>query len=112
MAHLTVKIALAEKGMIGPGKVQLLELIQKHGSIRAAAAAMNMSYRRAWLLIKEAEDIMGAPVIRAETGGAKGGGAILSEVGHAIIDRYRSIEKRAAKSAEVVNRRSVNRRRS
>ena len=83
---------------MGPGKVQLLELIDQHGSIRSAANAMDMSYRRAWLLLKETEDLMGAPVIIAETGGSKGGGAALTPLGRAVVEKYRAIEKHATES--------------
>ncbi len=98
MAQLRIKIDLGKKGLLGPGKAQLLELIDEHGSIRQAAAAMNMSYRRAWLLLKEIESIMGGRVIRAETGGSTGGGATLTELGRTVIARYREIEKRASQS--------------
>ena len=98
MAALRVKIDFGNKGLLGPGKVRLLELIQKHGSIRSAAAAMDMSYRRAWLLLKELENIMGAPAIAPETGGAKGGGTTLTELGRTLVDTYRTIEQNAARS--------------
>ena len=87
MVALRLKIDFGNKGLLGPGKVRLLELIQKHGSIRGAAAAMDMSYRRAWLLLKELENIMGAPAIAPETGGAKGGGTTLTELGHKLVDK-------------------------
>ena len=38
---------------LGPGKIDLLEAVREHGSISAAARSMNMSYRRAWLLMDE-----------------------------------------------------------
>jgi molybdate transport system regulatory protein len=77
-----------------------LELIEEQGSIRGAAAAMNMSYRHAWLLLQAVEDTFGAPVISTATGGAKGGGAKLTELGKTILARYRSIETQAAHAAE------------
>jgi molybdate transport system regulatory protein len=76
----------------------LLELIDAHGSIRSAAAAMNMSYRHAWLLLQAVEDTFGAPVISTATGGAKGGGAKLTEFGRNLVARYRVIESQAAKA--------------
>lgn len=98
MARLSVKIDMGNRAKLGPGKVQLLELIDRHGSIRSAANAMDMSYRRAWLLLKETEALMGAPVIVAETGGSKGGGATLTPLGRAVTEKYRAIEKRASAS--------------
>jgi molybdate transport system regulatory protein len=38
---------------LGPGKVQLLELVEATGSISAAGRALKMSYGQAWMLIDE-----------------------------------------------------------
>jgi molybdate transport system regulatory protein len=108
MARLTIRIDLAQDAAFGPGKARLLELVDETGSIRRAAAAMSMSYRRAWLLLQEIESIMGAPVIATRTGGAKGGGASLTKCGRAILDRYRTIEERATRSV-VAELRSLSR---
>ena len=84
MTRLSIRIDFEGSEAFGPGKVRLLELIDEHGSIRSAAAAMNMSYRHAWLLLQAVEDTFGAPVISTATGGAKGGGAKLTELGKTI----------------------------
>lgn len=99
MTRLSIRIEFEGAEAFGPGKVRLLELIEEHGSIRGAAAAMNMSYRHAWLLLQAVEDTFGAPVITTATGGAKGGGAKLTELGKAVIARYRAIEAQAARAA-------------
>src|SRR5215510_9931935 len=99
MARLTVRIDFEGSESFGPGKARLLELIDAHGSIRSAAAAMNMSYRHAWLLLQAVEDTFGAPVISTSTGGARGGGAKLTEFGRQLVARYRQIETQAAKAA-------------
>ena len=99
MAKLKIRIDFGQDALIGPGKIELLETIARTGSIRGAAAAMKMSYRRAWILLRETQMIMGAPVIDAKTGGAHGGGAVLTETGRALVSHYRRIEKLAARSA-------------
>ena len=99
MAKLSIRIAFEGAEPFGPGKVRLLELIEKEGSIRAAAAAMNMSYRHAWLLLQAVEDTFGVPVLATSTGGARGGGAKLTEFGRRLVEQYRSIETNAAKAA-------------
>jgi len=99
MARLSIRIDFEGSESFGPGKVRLLELIDAHGSIRSAAAAMNMSYRHAWLLLQAVEDTFGAPVISTATGGAKGGGAKLTEFGRSLVAKYRAIESQAAKAA-------------
>ena len=99
MAKLKIRIDFGQDALIGPGKIELLETIDKTGSIRGAATAMKMSYRRAWILLQGAQAVMGAPVIAAKTGGARGGGAVLTETGRALVSHYRSIERKAAKGA-------------
>ena len=99
MTRLSIRIDFEGAEAFGPGKARLLELIEEQGSIRGAAAAMNMSYRHAWLLLQAVEDTFGAPVISTATGGAKGGGAKLTELGKTILARYRSIETHASDAA-------------
>jgi molybdate transport system regulatory protein len=98
MTRLTIRIDFDGAEAFGPGKARLLELIEEQGSIRGAAAAMSMSYRHAWLLLQAVEDTFGAPVITTATGGAKGGGAKLTELGKTIVARYRAIEAHAARA--------------
>ena len=45
------RVDFSEACSLGPGKIELLESIQKTGSLRQAAQALGMSYRRAWLLL-------------------------------------------------------------
>jgi molybdate transport system regulatory protein len=99
MTRLSIRIDFDGAEAFGPGKARLLELIEAHGSIRGAAAAMNMSYRHAWLLLQAVEDTFGSPVLTTATGGAKGGGAKLTELGKTVIARYRAIEAQAARAA-------------
>jgi molybdate transport system regulatory protein len=81
---------------LGPGKIQLLELIDTHGSISEAARAMDMSYRRAWLLVAELNQGFRQPVTEAQTGGKGGGHAVLTAFGHELVGLYRKIEQDAA----------------
>ena len=100
MPRLTIRIEFENGRALGPGKVRLLELIEKVGSIRGAAIAMEMSYRRAWLLVHEIEGMMSATVIAAETGGSKGGGTRLTKGGREVVAMYRSLEACVAQSAQ------------
>ncbi|WP_425469610.1 winged helix-turn-helix domain-containing protein [Paraburkholderia unamae] len=85
---------------LGPGKVSLLEAVREHGSISAAARSMNMSYRRAWLLMDELNRALESPATVSEHGGQSGGGSMLTPVGEEIVRLYRSIEARAAAVCE------------
>jgi molybdate transport system regulatory protein len=97
--HLSIRIDLPTGGRIGPGKIALLEAIQSTGSISAAARSIGMSYRRAWLLVEEINETLYKPAVKAETGGARGGGAVVTSVGERVVGLYRAIESQARTAA-------------
>jgi len=82
MARVRVSIVFQSGARIGPGKAKLLESIRDTGSISAAARDMNMSYKRAWLLLDSINQAFIEPVVVAATGGSGGGGGA-SRVGSA-----------------------------
>jgi molybdate transport system regulatory protein len=84
---------------LGPGKITLLEAIADTGSISAAGRKLGMSYRRAWVLVAEMNELMSEPVVHAAAGGSKGGGTALTEVGIAVVKHYRAIEESARKAS-------------
>ncbi|HWX14909.1 MAG TPA: LysR family transcriptional regulator [Methylocella sp.] len=90
--QVSIRIDLETGGRIGPGKIALLEAIRKTGSITAAAQSMQMSYRRAWLLVDELNKLMSEPVVTTTAGGAMHGGTTLTPVGEKTIALYHSIE--------------------
>jgi molybdate transport system regulatory protein len=98
MTDLFIRVRFSRDSVLGPGKTALLEQIAETGSIRKAAAAMKMSYRRAWLLIQAMEEMFAAPVIERATGGQRGGGASLTPLGRTLVRRFRAIETRAARA--------------
>ena len=100
MARLSIRIDLGPGIRIGPGKVRLLELIAETGSISAAGRALEMSYRRAWLLVDEMNRTQPSPVVEAKPGGRSGGGAALTEFGKRLVACYRDIERDAEEMAE------------
>jgi molybdate transport system regulatory protein len=93
---LTIRVDFGAFGYLGPGKIALMELISKHGSISAAGKEMGMSYRRAWLLVDEINHIFREPLVDKHMGGSGGGGAQLSKLGRNVVGRYRAIEGAAA----------------
>jgi molybdate transport system regulatory protein len=100
MPSLSLRINLDPDGRIGPGKIELLEQIAAFGSISAAARGMKMSYKHAWDLVEEMNKLFGKPVVSAQTGGKKGGGAQLTPVGLAVVSRFRAIERAATAAAQ------------
>jgi molybdate transport system regulatory protein len=92
MARLKLSIVLASGARFGPGKAALLESIRETGSISAAARAMDMSYKRAWLLLDSINQAFEEPAVTAATGGHQGGGARLTDFGRDLLARYRRME--------------------
>ena len=79
--------------VLGPGRVDLLELVQEHGSLRQAALQMKMSYRQAWDLIRQMNERLGAEVITSTRGGKGGGSAIVTETGLKAIENYKIFQR-------------------
>src|SRR5262245_7923146 len=97
--QLWLRIELGDGHRLGPGKIELLERIDEHGSISAAGRAMQMSYRRAWLLVESINASFREPAVVTQQGGSLGGGAVLTELGREVVRRYREIEQRALSAA-------------
>lgn len=97
--HLSIRIDLSNGNRIGPGKIALLEAIRTTGSISGAARFLEMSYRRAWLLVEEINKSLSEPAVTAEMGGRSGGGACVTPAGEKIVDLYRKIESNARSAA-------------
>lgn len=96
---LSLRIDLGPDRRLGPGKIELLERIASTGSISAAARSMSMSYKRAWDLVEETNQLLGKPVVAAQTGGKQGGGAKLTAFGLSVVTRFRAIEHAATTAA-------------
>ena len=98
--RLTLRVDFGSSRSIGPGKIRLLEEIDRTGSISQAGRALGMSYRRAWLLIDDMNQCFQHAVVSAKPGGSRGGGAVLTEFGAGLVRDYRSIETAAALAAK------------
>ena len=100
---LDVKVRLWRSNEIamGPGKADLLDAIAQAGSISAAARSMNMSYRRAWLLVDAMNRCFREPLVGAAAGGPKGGGAHVTEAGAAVLAQYRSMQQASNAAVQV-----------
>lgn len=92
---LIFRIQFEPEGRLGRGKIELLSHIRETGSISAGGRAMDMSYRRAWLLVDEMNRLFRQPVVESQRGGKQGGGAVLTPFGVALIAHYQAMEEKA-----------------
>lgn len=93
-----IRIMFRKAIAMGPGKADLLRAIGETGSISAAARKMEMSYRRAWLLVDTMNQAFKSPVVVTLTGGKAGGGAAVTEFGREVLQRYSAMEEKASAS--------------
>ncbi len=83
---------------MGPGKADLLDAVERTGSIRAAAEDLGMSYMRAWTLIRTMNATFRSPLVEKERGGPAKGGAHLTPRGRKVLELYRKMEKKAERA--------------
>jgi molybdate transport system regulatory protein len=86
-------LTLNGKPLLGKGRMELLNGIEATGSISKAAKAMKMSYKAAWDAVDAMNNALGTPVVESASGGAKGGGSQLTQVGKRLIAEYQALDK-------------------
>lgn len=77
---------------IGDDRIRLLEAVDTHGSISAAARAVGLTYKAAWDAIAALNNLAERPLVVARTGGRVGGGAVLTDEGHRLLTAMRWLQ--------------------
>jgi molybdate transport system regulatory protein len=85
---------------MGPGKADLLDAIDREGSIAAAGRTLGMSYRRSWILVDEMNRCFREKLVETLTGGGRERGARLTHTGRAMLAAYREIDAATALVAD------------
>ena len=99
-AKFRMRVTRGDVIAVGPGKIALIEAISETGSITAAAKSLDMSYRRAWLLLDELNSALKKPAVDSAKGGQHGGGSVLTDTGLELIALYRRIEQTATAACQ------------
>lgn len=87
-----IKVRLiSDEKFFGPGVCDLLEGIEKCGSIQAACKEMGLSYSKGSHILKNLEKGLGIPMVQRWTGGTGGGGAVLTEEAKRMTESYRAM---------------------
>lgn len=82
-----------DKSFLGSGRIELLERIEKTGSINAAAKEMKMSYKAAWERINSMNELADEAIIERKIGGKGGGGTTLTPYAHELIKTYKRLNE-------------------
>jgi molybdate transport system substrate-binding protein len=85
--------------MLGPGRLELLDAVDRWQSISEAARQIGISYRHAWLLIQSTNEAAGESLVIAATGGRRGGGAQLTPRGRAVVGIFRRLQEQLQQTA-------------
>ena len=79
--------------VFGQGRDELLRLIQKTGSINAAAKEMKVPYRKAWTYIDAMEKRLGFPLVNRLKGGPGGGESSLTPQAMEILEKFNTLQQ-------------------
>jgi molybdate transport system regulatory protein len=92
---LRSKVWLEFEGVpiMGEGRMAMLQAIERHGSILQASRATGVSYRRMRGAIREMEQATGKAMVQSFRGGEEGGGALLTQTAHELMERYRKVSR-------------------
>lgn len=98
--HPRIRVLHGTEIALGPGKVDLLEAIERTGTLAEAARSLGMSYMRAWKLLQTLNGCFREPLVDTSRGGKEHGGATLTETGRAVVALYRRMERDSLQAVE------------
>ena len=97
-------LALRSDGrlLVGRERIAMLEAVSQHGSIATAAKALGYSYKSAWDAIAAINNLLPTPAVVSRAGGARGGGALVTEEGHRLIVAFRRLEEKLNRISNLI----------
>nr|WP_314463234.1 NTP transferase domain-containing protein [uncultured Clostridium sp.] len=99
--HPSVRLSLEfDEVFFGPEMAQFLMLIEHAGSMQTACRQMNMSYSKGFKLLKNAESLLGYPLLITQSGGLEGGFSQLTPKAVYLMEKYMALEKELKGKAE------------
>ena len=98
------RVCLGNDIAVGPGKVELLAHVEETGSITDAARRMDMSYMRAWTLLRTMNRCFHEPLVKAVRGGQKGGGAKLTGTGKRLLALCQKLDRESLRATRKTSR--------
>ena len=90
---LRVWVVFGKRLKLGSGRAHLLRSIDKHGSLRQAAAEFGMSYRNAWGYLQELERAANFRFVERAPGGGPRSGMRLTAAGREFLACYQKFSR-------------------
>jgi len=78
-----------DNAIIGEGRMEILDNIEKTGSINQTAKMMKMSYKAVWSKIKTTEKHLNTVIVHTD----RKEGSRLSREGKELLEKYRRLKK-------------------
>jgi len=102
--ELRYKIWIEKDGkkVFGDGPLDILHRVERTGSLRQAAAEINMSYSLAWNLIKGLEERLGFKLLKRKVGGEGGGGSEITQVATELMTKFKLFRGEADQSLNLL----------
>lgn len=97
-----IKVWLEVEGRyaFGFGISEILEAVDRAGSIKQAARDLGKSYRHVWSRVKEAEDALGCPLVEAHVGGTGPRRSFLTAEARRLVAGFLALRRRVIHVAE------------
>ncbi|MFM2484733.1 TOBE domain-containing protein [Celerinatantimonas yamalensis] len=89
---LPLQLQISGHPLVSEQRICLLEAIERHGSLNAAAKALPMSYKAAWDALDTMNNLAEQPLVIRQSGGRHGGGTLLTSAGRQLIRIYRALQ--------------------
>lgn len=81
-----------DEGIMGEGCIGLLQDIKNSGSLKLAADKQEMSYRKAWGIIRKSEELLGFKLVDKQRGGKDGGHSYLTAEGKDLVSAFNELK--------------------
>ncbi|MEI6558663.1 MAG: TOBE domain-containing protein [Rhodospirillaceae bacterium] len=95
-AHVTFEAEHASPA--GRERIRLLEAVARAGSLSGAARAVGLTYKATWDAVDALNNLFGRPLVAAQVGGRRGGGATLTPEGLRVIATFHRLEGELARA--------------
>lgn len=82
--------------------LEILQLVEKTNSLQTAASTMEMSYSKAWKIVRAAEKELGFKLMDRRVGGVGGGSSQLTERGKDFVTRYEHFYLESCEATDVL----------